>query len=71
MTGAGHLLITLDAQGDEVSISLSVEVRIELAVDQAHELFLNTMIKGLVHCAKLRSRQVDLRGPSTESKNAV
>lgn len=48
---AGDLLTAFAAQDDVVSMSLSVEARIELAVDQAHALFMNTKTNGLVRRA--------------------
>ena len=58
---AGDLLTAFEAQDDVVCMSLSVEARIELAVDQAHGLFMNTKTNGLVRRAKLRYPQADLR----------
>ncbi|MHA7225572.1 ATP-binding protein [Glutamicibacter soli] len=58
---AGDLLTAFEAQDDVVSMSLSVEARIELAVDQAHGLFMNTKTHGLVRRAKLRYPNADLR----------
>ncbi|MGP9652473.1 IS21-like element ISAar33 family helper ATPase IstB, partial [Glutamicibacter sp. AOP38-B1-38] len=58
---AGDLLTAFESQDDVVSMSLSIEARIELAVDQAHGLFLNTKSHGLIRRAKLRYPQADLR----------
>ena len=58
---AGDLLTAFEAQDDVVSMSLSVEARIELAVDHAHGVFMNTKTHGLVRRAKLRYPQADLR----------
>lgn len=58
---AGDLLTAFEAQDDVVSMSLSIEERIALAVDQAHGLFLNTKANGLIRRAKLRYPNADLR----------
>lgn len=58
---AGDLLTAFESQDDVVSMSLSIEARIELAVDQARGLFLNTKPHGLIRRAKLRYPQADLR----------
>lgn len=58
---ASDLLTAFEAQGDVVSMSLSIEARIELAVDQAHGSFMNTKTHGLVRRAKLRYPNADLR----------
>lgn len=58
---AGDLLSAFESQDDILSMSLGVEEWIELAVDQAHGLFLNTKTNGLVRRAKLRYPNADLR----------
>ena len=58
---AGDLLTAFEAQDDVVSMSLSVEDRIELAVDQAHGMYLNTKANGLIRQAKLLYPNADLR----------
>ncbi|GAA1408311.1 hypothetical protein AUR04nite_33980 [Glutamicibacter uratoxydans] len=58
---AGDLLTAFEAQDDVLSMSLSVEQRIEMAVDQAHGLFVNAKANGLIRRAKLRYPAADLR----------
>lgn len=58
---AGDLLTAFEAQDEVLSMSLSVEQRIEMAVDQAHGSFLNSKANGLIRHAKLRYPAADLR----------
>lgn len=58
---ADDLITASETQGEVVSMSLSVEDRIKLAVDHTHGLFLNTKTNGLVRRARLRYPDTDLR----------
>lgn len=59
--GAADLLGALEAQDEQLSVSLAFGERIRLAVDDAYTAFTDTKITGLIRRAGLRYPDADLR----------
>ncbi len=58
---AGPLLEALQAQDETLTLGMSFEERIRLAVDEAHTAFTHTKVEGLIRRASLRYPNADLR----------
>src|SRR5699024_6975604 len=58
---AGPLLDALPAQDDTLTLGMSFEQRIQLAVDEAHSAFTHAKVDGLIRRAQLRYPNADLR----------
>ena len=58
---AGPLLDALLAQDDTMTMGLSFEQRVGLAVDEAHTAFTHAKVQGLIRRAQLRYPNADLR----------
>ena len=58
---AGPLLDALLAQDDTLTLGMSFEQRIQLAVDEAHSAFTHAKVEGLIRRAQLRYPNADLR----------
>lgn len=58
---AGPLLDALLAQDDTLTLGMSFEQRIQLAVDEAHSAFTHAKVDGLIRRAQLRYPNADLR----------
>lgn len=58
---AGPLLDALVAQDDTLTLGMSFEQRISLAVDEAHTAFTHAKVDGLIRRAQLRYPNADLR----------
>lgn len=58
---AGPLLDALLAQDETLTLGMSFEQRIQLAVDEAHSAFTHAKVEGLIRRAQLRYPNADLR----------
>ena len=58
---AGSLLDALLAQDDTLTLGMSFEQRLQLAVDEAHSAFTHAKVQGLIRRAQLRYPNADLR----------
>lgn len=58
---AGPLLDALLAQDETLTLGMSFEQRIQLAVDEAHSAFTHAKVQGLIRRAQLRYPNADLR----------
>ena len=59
--GAGEIADALRAQDESICISMTVEARIQMAVDEAYASFVDSKIKGLISRANLRYPDADVR----------
>ena len=59
--GVTTLLDAFDAQDDVLTLGLAFEEKIKLAVDDAHSVFTQTKVEGLIRRANLRYPNADLR----------
>nr|WP_304505862.1 ATP-binding protein [Cryobacterium sp. 1639] len=59
--GVTTLLDAFDAQDDTLTLGLAFEERVKLAVDDAHSVFTQTKVEGLIRRANLRYPNADLR----------
>ena len=58
---AAELLDAFERQDDDIMISASMEERVRIAVDDAHGMFTESRIGGLIRRARLRYPDADLR----------
>ncbi|TIH35591.1 ATP-binding protein [Subtercola vilae] len=58
--GVATLLDAFDAQDDVLTLGLAFEEKIKLAVDDAHSVFTQTKVEGLIRRANLRYPNADL-----------
>ena len=58
---AGPLLDALLAQDEILTLGMSFEQRLQLAVDEAHSAFTHAKVEGLIRRAQLRYTNADLR----------
>ena len=59
--GVATLLDAFDAQDDVLTLGLAFEEKLKLAVDDAHSVFTQTKVEGLIRRANLRYPNADLR----------